>query len=176
MPFMGANPRWIDDAEEVGDNFLSNSCFVSWNLGSADHNDVNDGSKSIVVWTSREPGLASNWYFCCVDLMGKVEVPLSRGGMQTKTFRSIMIKLSDGLMLAIHGGLIRHGSTLPFPDGEEAFLQMNPYMKKQFGSQMVLAHPPKHKNTVYGVVWTSKQTIVDKYQESNSCVERDERM
>jgi len=85
--------------------------------------------------------------------MGKVEeVPLNQGGMVTKTFPSgIMIKLSDGLMLAIHGGLIRHGSTLPFPDGE-AFLKMNPYMKKNFGSPMLLKHPPKRKNTVYGEV------------------------
>ena len=98
-------------AGDVGGYCVGYSIDMSVDLANASHFDVHDASQGFSVWTEETPGLASNWHFVMPNLHG-----VSDDG---KIFNGVAVKLRHGTAISWDGRVIRHCTSLSYPDGPE---------------------------------------------------------
>jgi hypothetical protein len=110
---------------------------MSVDLGNASHYDVGDVSQGFSVWTEEVPGLAANWFFVMPNVCG-----VNNG----TPFNGVAIKLYHGTSICWDGRVIRHCTSMTFPDGIDT----------EFGggTQPTLNH-------VYGTFSAAKERIVN---------------
>jgi hypothetical protein len=77
-------------------------------LGNASHYNVGDVLQGFSVWTEEVPGLAANWFFLMPNVCGM------NNGIP---FNGVAIKLYHGTSICWDGRVIRHCTSMTFPDG-----------------------------------------------------------
>ena len=89
-----------------GDDVFWSNIIVSKNFANAPHFDPGDGSKCIVTWTEKCPGMAKNWYLVLPNatLDGK---------------RGLAIRLRHGVTVAWDGRLIYHCTSQTDVNGDD---------------------------------------------------------
>ena len=110
----------------------------SVDLGNASHFDPKDGSIAASIWTERIKKRATNWYFVLPNLQ------VEYNGV---TYFGVIIKLSHGVSISWDGRLIRHCTSVTYPNGTRP----NPLDYK---------NKSPDQNHVYGTFWAAKSPAV----------------
>ena len=133
-------------------SFLSNSVFISEDLGNAVHQDINDECKCVCIWTETSRGWARNWYFIMPDVVVQYPFILEDGQVVMKTYQGIAVKLYDGIIISWDGRVIRHGTTVT---------RTNP------PSKVIKT------NHTYGCVYVAKNSVIQKWKREKETDESD---